>query len=136
MQAIHENGATKLGSTSNAGLSMARERARTLRMQKHIAVALLAALTILFVAPYVLTILGLIAVSVLVYVVFDSLGRAVDARLGYWWGWLYPDKERPTRFDLVVDRVVHLLLAVANSVIRRLASAGRVDEPPGRVQPL
>ena len=136
MQATHQNGGTNLESTSNAGLWMAREHVRTLRMQRHIAVALPAALVIPFVAPYVLTILGLVLVSVLVYVVFDSLGRAIDARLGYWWGWLYPDRERPTRFDLAVDRVVHLLLAVANRVIRRLASAGRVDQPPGRVQPL
>ena len=136
MQAIRQDGGTNLGSTSTAGLWMAREHVRTLRMQKHFAVALLAALAIPFVAPYVLTILGLVVVSVLVYVVFDALGRAIDARLGYWWGWLYGDRERPTRFDLVVDRVVHLLLAVANRVIRRLASAGRVDEPPAHVRPL
>lgn len=136
MQAIHPNGGTKPASTSAAGRWIARERARTLRMQRHIAVAVLATSAIFLVARYVFTIFGLLAVAVLVYVVIDSLGRAIDARLGYWWGWLYPDRARPSRFDLAVDRVVRVLMAAGRSVIRRLASAGRVDEPPGRVRPL
>lgn len=136
MQAIRQTGGTGLTSTTTAGRWIARERARTLRMQRHIAVAVLAALAIPFVARYVLTIFGLVAVSVLVYLVIDSLGRAIDARLGYWWGWLYPDRARPSRFDLAVDHVVRAVMAVGSRVIRRLASAGRVDEPPGRVRPL
>ena len=136
MQAIHPNGGTKPTSNSTAGRWIARERARTLRMQRHVAVAVLAALAIPFVARYMLTIFGLVAVSVLVYGVSDSLGRAIDARLGSGWGWLYPDRARPSRFDLAVDRIVRLLLAVCRRAIRRLASAGRVEEPPSRVRPL
>jgi hypothetical protein len=44
--------------------------------------------------------------------VVGSLARAADARLGYWWGWLYGEPEHSTSLDLFVDGVIHRLIPV------------------------
>ena len=118
---------------TDAGVWIAQtERVRTVRVQRHLAVALLAGLGCVFVAPFVDTLLGLTLISMLVYVVLDSLAKAMDAHRGFLWGWLYPEPKRTTRFDRVVDRIVQRLVAAQT----HLQVAAQVDDPPPRVRPL
>lgn len=95
-----------------------RERVRFLRMQRHLAIAAVAGLLVFFLAPITDAPLGFFSVLFLFSVVLGSLARAVDARIGYLWGWLYPEPKRSTRLDVAVDRV-----------IQRLRVAGEVEEP-------
>jgi hypothetical protein len=120
-------GAPDIASTTTpAGVWISeRERVRTLRTQRYLAVAVVAGLTLVLISPIADTLLEFALVSILVFVVLNSFGRAMDARLGYLWGWLYPEPERTTRFDRTVDRILH-----------RLIAAGQVDDPPGPVRPL
>lgn len=117
-----------------------RERVRAMRVQRYLAVALLAALGCVFVAPFVDTLVGLALISILIYMLLDSLAKAMDAHRGFLWGWLYEEPKRTTRFDRVVDRAVQRLAAaqvrwrVAEQTSRQVAS--RVDDPPPRVRPL
>ncbi len=102
----------------------ARERASVMRMQRHLAVATIAAMACAIVTPAADTLLEMALVPVFVGVMLSSLARGVDARYGYWWGWLYPEPERPTRLDRTVDRIIHRLVVA------------QVDESPVRVRPL
>jgi hypothetical protein len=87
-------------------------------MQRHLAVAVVAGLLVFFVAPVVDALLGFFGVLLLVSVFLGSLARAVDARIGYLWGWLYSEPKQSTRLDVAVDRV-----------IQRLRAAGEAEEP-------
>ena len=89
-----------------------RERIRTIRMQRHLVVAGLACVTCIVIGPTVYSLPGLLTLSAFIGFVVGSLARAVDARLGDWWGWLYGEPEYPTRLDLFVDSVVRRLAAV------------------------
>ena len=109
-----------------------RERIRTLRVQRHLAMALLAGLALTFVAPYTETLLGLTLLSVLVFVALDALAKAMDAHLGFMWGWLYGEPERTTRLDRLVDHIVQRLAAA--QAHRRVTA--QEDDPPVRVRPL
>lgn len=101
------------------------ERIRTIRMQRHLAVAFVAGLACAFITPIANTLFGFALLSILVFVVLNSLARAIDAHLGYMWGWLYPEpKWPPTRFDRIIDRTIHRLAAT------------QADDPPVRVRPL
>lgn len=109
----------------NAGVRIThRQRVRTMRTQRHLAVAFLAGMACAFIAPVAGTVLWITLIPILAFVVLNSLARAIDARLGYWWGWLYGEPKRPTWVDRMVDRIIH-----------RLAAA-KVDDPPMRVRPL
>jgi len=109
-----------------------RERIRTLRVQRHLAMALLAGLALTFVAPYTETLLGLTLLSVLVFVALDALAKAMDAHLGFMWGWLYGEPERTTRLDRLLDHIVQRLAAA--QAHRRVTA--QEDDPPVRVRPL
>jgi len=86
------------------------EHVRWLRAQRHLAIAVPAAVLCAFVAPILHTLGGLPLFVALVFVVLDSLARALDARLGYLWGWLYSEPKRSTRLDLIADRMIRRLL--------------------------
>ncbi|MDF1597810.1 MAG: hypothetical protein P1T08_17155 [Acidimicrobiia bacterium] len=86
------------------------EHVRWLRAQRHLAIAVPAAALCAFVAPILKTLGGLPLFVTLVFVVLDSLARALDARLGYLWGWLYSEPKRSTRLDLIADRIIRRLL--------------------------
>ena len=85
---------------------------RTMRMQRHLVVAGLASAAYVVSGPTTNSLMGIIVLAVFIYVVLESMGRAVDARLGFWWGWLYGEPEHSTRLDLAVDRVVRRLVSV------------------------
>ncbi len=101
-----------------------RERVRFMRMQRHLAVATIAGMACAIVTPAADTLLEMALVPVFVAVMLNSLARGVDARYGYWWGWLYPEPRLSTRLDRIVDRVVHRLVVAP------------ADESPVRVRPL
>jgi hypothetical protein len=89
-----------------------RHRIRTMRMQRHLAVAGLACVTYAVIGPSVYDPLGLMILMVFVSVVLGSLARAADARLGYGWGWLYGEPEYSTWLDLLVDGIFRHLISV------------------------
>ena len=109
-----------------------RERVRTLRVQRHLAMASLAGLAVTFVVPYLGTLLGVILFSLLVFLVLDALAKAMDAYLGFMWGWLYGEPERTTSLDRVVHDTIQRLVSAQ---VRRRAAVP-VDDPPVRVRPL
>ena len=76
------------------------------RMQRHLAVAGLACVAYVVTGPTVDSILELVVRAVFIYVFLGSLARAVDARLGYWWGWLYGEPEHSTWLDLSLDSIL------------------------------
>lgn len=86
-----------------------RDQIRTMRMQRHLAVAGFACVADVVIGLAVGRLLELVLLVVIIYVVLESLARAADARLGYWWGWLYGEPTKPTRLDLLVDDMVHRL---------------------------
>ena len=89
-----------------------RERIRTMRMQRHLGAATLACLAYTVSRPGLDTIAGFLILTALVGFVLGSLCRAMDARLGHWWGWLYGEPEGSTRLDVWVEGIVHHLTAV------------------------
>ena len=84
---------------------------RTMRMQRHLVFAGLASAAYVVSGPTTNSLMGIIVLAAYTYVVLESVGRAVDARLGFWWGWLYGEPEHSTRLDLAVDRIVHRLVS-------------------------
>jgi hypothetical protein len=66
-----------------------RERIRTMRMQRHLVVAVLACAAYVASGPSVYSLLEVVILSAFIGVVLGSLARAADARLGNGWGWLY-----------------------------------------------
>ena len=117
---------------------VSRERVRTLRMQRHLVVAGLACVTCIVIDPTVYSLPGLLTLSAFIGFVVGSLARAVDARLGDWWGWLYGEPEYPTQLDLLVDGILGRLTAV---LIGRSSTTGSAidsvdNEPRVRVLPL
>ena len=124
---IQGTGTLNVASTpTDAGVWISqREHVRKLRMQRHLAVAVLAGSVCAFSYPIAASLPKYMLISILVLVVLNSLGKAMDAHLGYLWGWLYQEPERTTRFDRIVDRIIH-----------RLIAAAQVHDPPGRVRPL
>jgi hypothetical protein len=107
------------------------EHVRWLRAQRHLAIAVPAAVLCAFVAPILHTLGGLPLFVALVFVVLDSLARALDARLGYLWGWLYSEPKRFTRLDLIADRMIRRLL-VAVPVADSPVSQVKVVDPEQR----
>lgn len=87
-----------------------RERVRLLRMQRHLLVAVAATVACVLLAPASDTLAGFAVLPVPVYVALTSAARALDARLGYLWGWLYGEPVHTTRFDEVAHRVIQSLL--------------------------
>ncbi len=99
----------------------------TMRMQRHLAIAGLACVAYVVTDPTVDSFLDLVVLAAFIYVVLGSFARAADARLGFWWGWLYGEPRCPTWLDVFVD-----------GILRRLISAqiaDRSDESRIRILP-
>jgi hypothetical protein len=84
----------------------------TMRMQRHLAIAGLTCVAYVVTGPAVDSLLKLVVLAVFIYVVLGSFARAADARLGYWWGWLYGEPEYATWLDLLVDGILRRLTSV------------------------
>ena len=117
---------------------VSRERVRTLRMQRHLVVAALACVMCVVIGPTVYSLPGLLTLSAFIGFVFATLARAVDARLGYWWGSLYGEPEYSTRLDLLVDVILGHLTAIliGHSAITGSAIDSVDNEPRVRILPL
>ncbi len=83
----------------------------TMRMQRHLAIAGLACVAYVVTGPAVDSLLELVVLAVFIYAVLGSFARATDARLGYWWGWLYGEPKCPTWLDLLVDGILRRLIS-------------------------
>ncbi len=88
-----------------------RERIRTMRMQRHLVVAVLACAAYVASGPSVYSLLEVVILSAFIGVVLGSLARAADARLGNGWGWLYGEPVYSTRLDLLVDAILRRLIS-------------------------
>jgi hypothetical protein len=86
-----------------------REAVRQMRLQRHLGVAGVAALLIALVSAIPDPLLKLVLISALTLVMLESLARGISAKFGYLWGWPYPEPTEVTRFDILVDEVVHRL---------------------------
>jgi hypothetical protein len=102
-----------------------REHVRFLRIQRYLSVAVVGVVACVVVAPASNTLAGFTLLAILVGVVLSSLARAVDAHMGYLWGWLYSEPKQSTRLDRFVDRAIHSLLVTQV-----------IDEAPVRVRTL
>jgi hypothetical protein len=89
-----------------------RERIRTMRMQRHLVVAVLASAAYVASGPSVYSLLEVVILSIFIGVVLGSLARAADARLGYGWGWLYGEPVYSTRLDLLINGILRRLISV------------------------
>ena len=66
-----------------------------------------------FLSPFVMQGFNVLMIlTVAIGVVLGSLARAVDARLGYCWGWLYGEHRSSTWLDRSVDGILRRLIAV------------------------
>jgi hypothetical protein len=92
-----------------------RERIRTMRMQRHLVVAVLASAAYVASGPSVYSLLEVVILSTFIGVVLGSLARAADARLGYGWGWLYGEPKHSTRLDLLINGILRRLISVSIS---------------------
>lgn len=88
-----------------------RERIRTMRMQRHLVVAVLACVAYVASGPSVYSLLELVVLAAFIYVVLASFARATDARLGYLWGWLYGEPKCPTWLDILIDGILRRLIS-------------------------
>ena len=115
-----------------------RERVRTMRMQRHLAVAGLACAAGVVIGPTVYSLSGLLILAAFIGFVLGSLARAADARLGNWWGWLYGEPEYSTRLDRLVDGTLRRLTAVqiGHSWVTSSAIDAVDSEPRIRILPL
>jgi hypothetical protein len=111
-----------------------RHHIRTMRMQRHLAVAGLACVTCAVIGPTVRNLLGLITLAVFVGVVLGSLARAADAHLGYWWGWLYGEPERSTWLDLQIEGILDRLISVQIGPSSATGSAIDTEDRESRVR--
>jgi len=80
-----------------------RERVRTMRMRRHLASAVAAALLLGFLVPVADSLFEWTLIPILVAVLLQSLARGVNARFGYLWGWIYPEPRRSTALDRFVE---------------------------------
>jgi len=121
-----------------SGLTEGRERVRTMRMQRHLFVAVLALIGLAVGGPIFSTVLGLVALALLIGVFLNSLARAADARLGYWWGWLYGEPRQSTRFDCGIERLVrrYASIAVRRPVLGSRSVGPFESEPRVRIVPI
>lgn len=83
-----------------------RDRVRTLRMQRHLAFAGVAAMSLVLLSPFVDTVGEFALLPVLVGVIVRSVARGADARFGHIWGWIYEEPQAPTKLDRLVDRLI------------------------------
>jgi hypothetical protein len=107
-----------------------REHVRFLRMQRHLTVAAVGVVACVFVAPASNTLAGFTLFAILVGVTLSSLARALDARIGHLWGWLYPEPKQSTRLDRFVDRAIRSLFVT--QVIDDAPVSVRTLNPPMR----
>jgi hypothetical protein len=92
------------------------ESTRTMRMQRHLAVATLAVAALAVFRPNPDSLSGFALIPILVAVTLSSLARGANARFGYMWGWIYREPSRKTRIDRFVDGVIHHLAGVPDIV--------------------
>jgi hypothetical protein len=102
-----------------------REHVRFLRMQRHLTVAVVGVVAGVVVAPASNTLAGFTLLVILAGVMVSSFSRALDARIGYLWGWWYPEPKQSRRLDRFVDRAIHSLFVTQV-----------IDDAPVRVRPL
>lgn len=105
----------------------ARERVRTLRMQRHLAFAVAGALSLGIVGPAADTVLEWALFPLLVGVIVRSVARGADAKFGHIWGWIYEEPRVATALDRSVNRIIEWARP------RRQAEVGPTDV---RVRPL
>ena len=86
-----------------------RDRVRTLRMQRHLVFAGVAAVLLGSVSAWADSVPELGLIPVLVWLVLRSIARGVDAKFGYFWGWIYGEPESTTALDRHVDRLIDVL---------------------------
>lgn len=92
------------------------ESTRTMRMQRHLATALLAVAALAIFRPNPDSLSGFALIPILVAVALSSLARGANAAFGYMWGWIYREPSRKTRFDRFVGGVIHQLAGTSESV--------------------
>jgi hypothetical protein len=102
-----------------------RERVRSMRMRRHLAAAVAAALLLGFLVPVADSLFERALIPVLVAVVLQSLARGVNARFGYLWGWIYPEPRRTTALDRFVE-----------GFLARATNPPPLDSADVRVRPL
>lgn len=83
-----------------------RERVRRARSVRHLVVGLVAIAGLILVADFPVPLVGFVAGIALLAVALDAFAKAIDAHLGWAWGWLYGDPSRSTWIDRVCDRLV------------------------------
>ncbi len=92
------------------------EGTRTMRMQRHFAVAMLAVAALAIFRPDPDSLSGFALIPILVAVTLSSLARGANAGYGFMWGWIYPEPSRRTRMDRLVDSVIHHLAGAPDAV--------------------
>ena len=114
--------------------TVSREHVRTMRMQRHLVVAGFACAACIAIRPTFYTLPGYVILTAFVGVVLGSLARAVDAHLGYWWGWLYGEPDHSTRLDVLVDGIVRRLSTVKNDRLRANSSVADTADNDARIR--
>lgn len=84
----------------------ARERVRTLRMQRHLIVGSLAMSSLVVLGQFADTVAELALLPVLIGIAVRSLMRGVDAKFGHLWDWIYAEPLTPTRLDRLAGRLI------------------------------
>lgn len=115
-----------------------REHVRTMRMKRHLVVAGLISVACFVVGPTFYNLPEFLILATVVGVVLGSLARAVDARIGYCWGWLYGEPKSSTWLDRSVDGVLRRLSAVQirHSSADVSAIGASDDDPRIRIVPV
>lgn len=90
-----------------------RLHVRTLRMQRHVAVAGTAIVACTVLLRIVHPLARLVILAAFLAIIIGSLVRAIDARLGYWWGWMYGEPKLATWADVLVDSILRRLVSVS-----------------------
>ncbi len=88
-----------------------RERVRSMRMQRHFAVAAVAGLAFVFLLSTSDSMLEMALIPTSAAVALQSVVRGASAGFGYLWGWPYPEPVSSTRLDRIVEAIVAPLVA-------------------------
>lgn len=100
-----------------------RERVRSRRLQRHLAIAGIASLWLFHLFATYDSLLDAALIPIAMAVFLQSIARGVSARFGYLWGWPYPEPVASTRLDLWVAGVASRLSSAPRS-----DSSERADE--------
>lgn len=122
---------TASASPNGVGIPTAsREHVRTMRMQRHLVVAGLTCLAGVVVSPTVYNLPEFVILATVVGVVLGSFARAVDARLGYGWGWLYGEPKSSTWLDRSIDGMLRAIVVRIRQASTDGSATDTVDEGP------